>query len=92
MTNREAYMSDLDDLQKAIDCLLSMVPAGKTKYEKQIREQAENAAGAAREAVPAARRGAGPGHGARAPGEGGEQKCQMMRQLSFPNILQWFSD
>ena len=48
MTNREAYMSDLDDLQKAIDCLLSMVPAGKTKYEKQMREQAENAAGSAR--------------------------------------------
>ena len=39
MTNREAYMSDLDDLRKAIDCLLSMVPVGKTKYEKQMREQ-----------------------------------------------------
>ena len=48
MTNREAYMSDLDDLQKAIDCLLSMVPVCKTKYGKQMREQAENAAGAAR--------------------------------------------
>ena len=56
MTNREAYMSDLDDLQKAIDCLLSMVPAGKTKYEKQIREQAENAAGAARATIGCMRR------------------------------------
>ena len=29
MTNREAYMSDLDDLQKAIDCLLSWFPLAR---------------------------------------------------------------
>lgn len=56
MTNREAYMSDLDDLQKAIDCLLSMVPVCKTKYGKQMREQAENAAGAARATIGCMRR------------------------------------
>lgn len=56
MDNREAYMSDLDDLQKAIDYLLSMVPVGKTKYEKQMREQAENAAGAARATIGCMRR------------------------------------
>lgn len=56
MTNKEAYMSDLDNLQKAIDSLLSMVPIGKTKYEQQAREQAENAAGAARATIGCMRR------------------------------------
>lgn len=48
MTNREAYLLDLDDLRKEIDYLLSMVPMGKTKKELQAREQAEEAASKAR--------------------------------------------
>ena len=51
MTNREAYMLDLDDLRKEIDYLLSMVPMGKTKKELQAREQAEAAAGRARATI-----------------------------------------
>ena len=47
MANQEAYLSDLDDLRKEIDYLLSMVPIGKSKRELQAREQAENAAGRA---------------------------------------------
>ena len=45
MTNREAYLDDLDDLRKEIDYLLSLVPVGKSKRELQVREQAEEAAG-----------------------------------------------
>lgn len=56
MTNREAYMSDLDDLQKAIDCLLGMVPIGKIKNDQQIREQAEIVAGTARATIGCMRR------------------------------------
>lgn len=48
MTNREAY---LDDLLKEIDQLLSAVPIGKTKMERQAREQAEEAAGRARATI-----------------------------------------
>lgn len=47
MTNKEAYLSDLDDLEKRIGCLLSHVPLGKTKKEKEKRERAENIAGMA---------------------------------------------
>lgn len=47
MTNREAYLSDLDGLRKEIDYLLSLVPVGKSKRELQVREQAEEAAGSA---------------------------------------------
>lgn len=56
MTNREAYMRDLDDLQKAVDCLVGMVPAGKTRYEKQTREQAESVAGSAHATIGCMRR------------------------------------
>lgn len=45
MTNREAYLDDLDELLKEIDQLLSAVPIGKTKLEHQAREQAEDVAG-----------------------------------------------
>lgn len=31
MTSKEAYLSDLDDLEKEIERLLSLVPVGKTK-------------------------------------------------------------
>ena len=51
MTNQEAYMSDLDDLLKEIDQVLSVVPIGKTKMERQAREQAEEAAGRARATI-----------------------------------------
>lgn len=51
MTNREAYQTDLDDLLKEIDHLLSAVPAGKTKKELQAREQAEEAASRARATI-----------------------------------------
>ena len=45
MTNREAYLDDLDELLKEIDQLLSAVPIGKTKLEHQSREQAEDSGG-----------------------------------------------
>ena len=51
MTNREAYVSDLNDLRKEIDYLLSLVPVGKSKKEIQMREQAEEAAGRARATI-----------------------------------------
>lgn len=51
MTNQEAYQSDLDDLLKEIDRLLSAVPVGKTKRELQAREQAEAAADRARATI-----------------------------------------
>ena len=51
MTNREAYLSDLNDLRKEIDYLLSLVPVGKSKKELQAREQAEEAAGRARATI-----------------------------------------
>jgi len=51
MTNQEAYINDLDDLRKEIDCLLSMVPVGKTKKELQVRMLAEDAAGRARATI-----------------------------------------
>lgn len=51
MTNHEAYLSDLDDLRKEIDYLLSLVPVGKSKKELQMREQAEEASGRARATI-----------------------------------------
>lgn len=51
MTNQEAYLSDLDDLLKEINQLLSAVPIGKTKMELQARERAEEAAGSARATI-----------------------------------------
>lgn len=51
MTNQEAYLSDLDDLLKEIDQILSVVPIGKTKMERQAREQEEEAAGRARATI-----------------------------------------
>ena len=51
MTNREAYLDDLDELLKEIDQLLSAVPIGKTKLEHQAREQAEDVAGRARATI-----------------------------------------
>lgn len=51
MANQEAYLSDLDDLQKEIDYLLSLIPVGKSKKELQMREQAEEAAGRARATI-----------------------------------------
>lgn len=51
MTNKEAYISDLEDLEAAIAKLLSAVPTGKTKKELAIREAAENVAGSARATI-----------------------------------------
>lgn len=51
MTNKEAYLSDLDDLEKEIGRLLSLVPVGKEKREIQVREQAEEAASMARATI-----------------------------------------
>ena len=45
MTNQDAYLHDLSDLQKEIDHLLSLVPVGKSKRELRAREDAEAAAG-----------------------------------------------
>lgn len=54
MTNKEAYLTDLDDLKKEIDFLLSIIPVGKTKNEIQARQTAEDAAGRARATKPTA--------------------------------------
>ena len=51
MTNQEAYLSDLDELRKEIDYLLSLVPVVKSKMELQAREQAEAAADRARATI-----------------------------------------
>ena len=51
MTNREAYLDDLDELLKEIDQLLSAVPIGETTLEHQAREQAEAVAGRARATI-----------------------------------------
>ena len=48
MTNQEAYLTDLDDLNTEIGRLLSLVPVGKTKKEKALRRLAEEAAAMAR--------------------------------------------
>jgi len=50
-TNKESYLIDIDDLQKAIDHLLSLVPIGKTKVKIQMREQAEKTASMARATI-----------------------------------------
>lgn len=47
MTNKEAYLSDLDCLKKEIDLVLRAVPPGKTKREREARLEAEDAAGRA---------------------------------------------
>lgn len=51
MSNKEAYISDLEELEKAIDALLRAVPAGKKKQDVVIREDAERVAGAARATI-----------------------------------------
>lgn len=51
MTNKEAYISELEELEAAIDKLLHAVPAGKTKKELAIREAAERVAGTARATI-----------------------------------------
>lgn len=43
MTNKEAYIIDLDDILKDAENLLRIVPVGKTKDSKRIREEAEQA-------------------------------------------------
>lgn len=51
ITNQESYLSDLDDLRKEIDYLLSLVPVGKSKKELQARKQAEEASRKARATI-----------------------------------------
>lgn len=51
MTNKDAYLNDLDDLRKAIDDLLGMIPVGKNKKELQVRNLAESVASSARATV-----------------------------------------
>lgn len=51
MTNQEAYKTDLDELKEQIEKLLALVPVGKTKAEKQSREQAESIASMARATI-----------------------------------------
>lgn len=51
MTNQDAYLHDLSDLQKEIDHLLSLVPVGKSKRGLRAREDAEAAAGRARATI-----------------------------------------
>lgn len=47
MTNKEAYLIDLNDLRKEIDLLLSMIPIGTTKATAAARTKAEESAGRA---------------------------------------------
>ena len=51
MSNKEAYISDLKELEAAIEKLLQAVPVGKKKQEIAIRETAENIAGSARATI-----------------------------------------
>lgn len=44
MTNKEAYLMDLNDLRKEIDLLLSMVPTGARKTTAAARAKAEESA------------------------------------------------
>ena len=41
MTNQEAYLSDLNDLRKEIDYLLSLVPVGNSKKALQVKKWPE---------------------------------------------------
>lgn len=47
MTNQESYIQDLNKLRAAIQCLMSAVPAGKTKQEKAIYEKVREIGGSA---------------------------------------------
>lgn len=51
MSNKEAYISDLEKLEAAIEKLLQAVPVGKKKQEIALREVAENIAGDARATI-----------------------------------------
>lgn len=51
MSNKEAYISDLEELEAAIEKLLRAVPVGKKKQELADREAAEKVAGAARATI-----------------------------------------
>ena len=51
MTNQDAYLHDLEDMEKEISYLLSMVPVGKNKRDRQMRKKAEAAAGRARATI-----------------------------------------
>lgn len=51
MTNKQAYLSDLSEIEMEIKNLLGMVPVGKTKKELQQREQAEEIVGRIRATI-----------------------------------------
>lgn len=51
MTNMDAYLDDLNELEEKIKQLLRFVPVGKTKAEKQSREQAEEIASMAQATI-----------------------------------------
>lgn len=51
MTNKEAYLMDLNDLRKEIDLLLSMVPVGTAKATDAARTKAEESASRARATI-----------------------------------------
>lgn len=44
MTNKEAYLDDLEEIKNGVDELLRLFPVKKTKKEKEAREQAEEIA------------------------------------------------
>ncbi len=44
MTNQEAYLDDLAEVEKWINDILGKVPTGKTKAGTEARKQAEEAA------------------------------------------------
>lgn len=51
MTNKDAYLEDLDILRKSIDDLLKMVPVGKKRKELEVRKLAESVASFARATI-----------------------------------------
>lgn len=48
MSNKEAYIDDLKELESAIDVLLQYVPVGNKKKDALVREAAEKIAGDAK--------------------------------------------
>ena len=51
MSNKEAYLYDLAELEQAIDDILRAVPVGKKKQEIAAREEAERIAEAAKATI-----------------------------------------
>ncbi|NBI80057.1 hypothetical protein D3Z39_14525 [Anaerotruncus colihominis] len=51
MTNKEAYLSDLQELDDALAAILRAVPYGPTKKVKEARAEADRVADSARATI-----------------------------------------